>query len=144
MLQYFLLWLSTMGGILIYSGIKIDGINRRTPTTVSIGEIIKLYLRMDFARIFVSILTATILLIGICNWLGLKAKGDHLDLPFVSGEYEQTIIIFIHGCVAGMGFISGSFAMKFGAKAEQYISEKTTLDEKVKDVLDSKNNTPIQ
>lgn len=137
MITFLLLWLSALAGILLYSGVKVSGINERTPDTVSIGSIIKTYFRKDFARIFISIVSSSLFIIGVCNWLDIKEAGGHLDIPGVSGKTEEILVVFIHLFVASVSYNSGSLVMAFGAKAEKYISSKTTLDEKVQDVLDS-------
>lgn len=142
MSQFILLWFSAIAGILLYSGVKVSSINDRTPESVSIGSILKTYFRRDFARIFISILFSTLVLFGVCNWLDIKEAGGHLDIPNVSGNTEAIIVTFIHLFVACIGYVSGSVVMAFGSKAEKYIVAKTTLDEKVKDVLGTEN--PIE
>lgn len=129
MITYLYMFLYSLVGLAIQSFVKINAINDRTPEDVSFATIFKTYFRKDFPKIGMSVLSIIVVEAIVHGYLNLRASGQTLDVPGASVGLEYKLTFFINAAMAVWGYVSGSFIMSFGSRAERYINKKANDDQ---------------
>lgn len=121
-MSYLTSFLFALIGLFIQSFVKITGINDRTPKDVSIGTIIKNYVREDFAKIGISIL---------CIFLEIEAlkvieSVDKLVLfTFDFTEYKYVIVKGQNLMLPFVSFFSCTLVFLGKSKTEKFLKAKS-------------------
>lgn len=109
-------------GVTLQAGLKINAINLRTPDTVGFGEILRKFIRMEFARIMISVVSIILVLFGVDGYLNLRSSGQTLDIPGVGHEMEMKIIYMLNFMVGLWGYFSNSLILFFTNKVERFLN----------------------
>ena len=121
-MSYLISFLFALIGLFIQSFVKITGINERTPKDVSIGTIIKNYVREDFAKIAISIL---------CIFLEIEALKivESVDKLILFGfdftEYKYVIVKGQNLMLPFVSFFSCTLVFLGKSKTEKFLKEKS-------------------
>lgn len=120
---YFWIFLFGVVGILSQSTLKIIKINERTPSTVSIKDIIKEYIRSDFGWIFLSILFLVVWVSIVHAYV--TTGTDSNPIPWINQDYVKIVMRFINGFTAVVMYSSQSIITMFTSRTEKILRKET-------------------
>lgn len=107
-------------GMLLHAIVKISQINQRTPEDVTIGIIIRTYIRKDFPTLMLSVVGIFVQMIIYSSYMSLDQNDN---IPFVPTKYQNivqnvSLVLFV-----GVTYMMESIVMGFTGVSERWISK---------------------
>lgn len=122
-MMYFWIFFFGTIGIMAQSILKIIKINDRTAKDVTIGDIVRQYMRSDFGWVLLSFI---LLAIWVSIIQATLATGPEKNpIPWIAKSYLETALRFINAVTAAVMYSSQSLIMMFTSKTEKFFKQKT-------------------
>jgi len=107
-------------GMFLHAIVKISQINQRTPVTVTVGTIIRTYLRKDFPTLMLSVVGIFVQMIVYNSYMSLDANDN---IPFVPTKYQSIIQNVSLVLFVGVTYMIESIVMGFTGVSERWIGK---------------------
>lgn len=117
-------------GMFLHAIVKISQINQRTPVTVTVGTIIRTYLRKDFPTLMLSVVGIFVQMIVYSSYMSLDVNDN---IPFVPTKYQSIIQNVSLVLFVGVTYMIESIVMGFTGVSEKWIGklvDKKDVDSK--------------
>lgn len=117
-------------GMFLHAIVKISQINQRKPVTVTVGTIIRTYLRKDFPTLMLSVVGIFVQMIVYSSYMSLDVNDN---IPFVPTKYQSIIQNVSLVLFVGVTYMIESIVMGFTGVSEKWIGklvDKKDVDSK--------------